>query len=263
MEKGKSLCYGKVYPFTNENLSSYNDIYDFKGADVLSVVGSGDQYFSSILFGANSVTLFDNNVNTLYYFYLKFYSIMVLSYEEFINFFVNTSLQYTDSYIKVREYLPIKVRAFFDNVMVTKGLSSLVLPRVILSDMRDFNSGRVIPYLDRDNYYKLQEMLKSQSFPELKLASLENLHSELSTKYDLMLFSNIYMYLVMRVKQYKEFLKNYKKFLTSDGVIQAQYCWTSKYDEFVSYGFNCDLVDPANYQLHESGKKDAVISLVK
>ena len=39
----------KVYKFSNENLTSYQELYDFTDKKVLSVIGSGDQYFSSIL----------------------------------------------------------------------------------------------------------------------------------------------------------------------------------------------------------------------
>ena len=49
----------KLYRFSNENLTSYQDLYDFKNKKVLSVIGSGDQYFSSILYGAEEVTCFD------------------------------------------------------------------------------------------------------------------------------------------------------------------------------------------------------------
>lgn len=42
----------RVFPFTNENLTSYGKIYNFDNAKVLSFLGSGDQYFSSILHGA-------------------------------------------------------------------------------------------------------------------------------------------------------------------------------------------------------------------
>ncbi|MEG0960743.1 MAG: hypothetical protein RSE60_06630, partial [Erysipelotrichaceae bacterium] len=60
MEK-ESLKYGKVYGFTNENVSSFKDLYDFDNADVLTVLGSGDQYFTSILNGAKNVDVYDIN----------------------------------------------------------------------------------------------------------------------------------------------------------------------------------------------------------
>ena len=48
----------RIYGFTNENVFSYQSLYNFSGADVLSVLGSGDQYFSSLLYGANCVEVF-------------------------------------------------------------------------------------------------------------------------------------------------------------------------------------------------------------
>ena len=74
----------KVYSFTNENVSSYSDIYNMNGANMLTILGSGDQYFTAILNGAKNVELIDINVISWYYFVLKFTSIKYLSYEELI-----------------------------------------------------------------------------------------------------------------------------------------------------------------------------------
>ena len=63
--------YYKVYDFTNENVACLDQLYDFKDAKVLSVVGSGDQYFASILNGAKQVDLFDINPTSYLYFLLK------------------------------------------------------------------------------------------------------------------------------------------------------------------------------------------------
>ena len=52
----------KVYSFTNENVSSYSDIYNMNGANMLTILGSGDQYFTAILNGAKNVELIDINV---------------------------------------------------------------------------------------------------------------------------------------------------------------------------------------------------------
>ncbi|MEG2993723.1 MAG: hypothetical protein RR847_05580, partial [Bacilli bacterium] len=87
-----SYLYEKVYGFSNENISSYNSLYDFKDKKVLSVLGSGDQYFSSILFGAKEVDLFDSNRLAWFYFILKYYGIKTLSFKEFYDFFVTSNL---------------------------------------------------------------------------------------------------------------------------------------------------------------------------
>ncbi len=261
MNKSNVINFSKVYSFTNENLSSYSSLYDFKGKNVLSVLGSGDQYFSSILYGAKDVLLFDNNATTLYYFYLKYYSIKVLSYQEFIDFFVNYNLDFKDGYNKVKKMLPNEVRMFFDKVISNKGLSSLILPKIIINKKEDYLCGRVIPYLDKVNYYKLQDLLNNRNFPKVLVASLENLYENLDLEYDLMLFSNIYMYLSMGIKEYKNFLENYKYYLSNGGKIQAQYSWNNICDEFLDNGFRCDLVDAANYELYLRNEKDAVLTL--
>ena len=77
----------KIYKFTNENLTSFKELYDFEGKKVLSVIGSGDQYFASILYGASEVTLFDKNPLAYYYLIFKYAAIKIFSYEEFIKFF--------------------------------------------------------------------------------------------------------------------------------------------------------------------------------
>lgn len=82
----------KVYSFTNENVSSYSDIYNMNGANMLTILGSGDQYFTAILNGAKNVELIDINIISWYYFVLKFTSIKYLSYEEFIKFFITEKL---------------------------------------------------------------------------------------------------------------------------------------------------------------------------
>ena len=64
---------GKVYLFSNENVNSFKSIYNFDNATVLSVIGSGDQYFSSLLFGAKHIDLFDFNARTIYYFFLNIF----------------------------------------------------------------------------------------------------------------------------------------------------------------------------------------------
>lgn len=68
--------FSKIYRNTNENISSILSHIDVKGKDVLSVLGSSDQLFSFLCLGANSVNTFDFNRLTIYYFYLKKWSIM-------------------------------------------------------------------------------------------------------------------------------------------------------------------------------------------
>ena len=72
-----------IYGFTNENISSFSSLYDFDNAKVLSVLGSGDQYFASLLYGAKEVDLYDINKDAWNFFVLKYYGILTLEYDEF------------------------------------------------------------------------------------------------------------------------------------------------------------------------------------
>lgn len=74
----------KVYGFTNENLAVFPKIYNFDKANILTVLGSGDQYFQAKLNGAQNVDVFDINYLAWHHFVLKYTAIKVLSYEDFM-----------------------------------------------------------------------------------------------------------------------------------------------------------------------------------
>ncbi len=251
------MIYSKVYPFSNENLSSYRELYNFDGAKVVSVLGSGDQYFASKLYGSKEEVLFDNNATTIYHFILKFYSIRVLSYNEFINYFVKYRLNYTNSYVKVRKYLPNEVKNYFDNFYkIKKKFSDILLTRTIVND-KDLMSDRIIPYLSEENYYKLQNILNNSELPKMYISDLLEIKNKINSKYDIMLLSNIYMYLNINAKEYKEFLSNFKNILNNNAVIQANYSWDNRVCEFRENNYIINEVDGAN--LFTS--KNSVLSL--
>lgn len=255
--------FNKVYPFTNENITSYFDLFNFNKKRVLSVLGSGDQYFSSLLFGADSIDLFDLNSTAYYYFVLKFISLKFLSYQEFVEFFVVSKLDNINIYNKIKEKLPDDVRYFFDSFLVfNKKLSNLIFKFSLNSNEDNFSTGRVIPYLDESSYYILQNKLKDKNIPKVHLVSLNYFYKRLSDKFDVMLFSNIFLYLNMDIKDYRMFLDNYKEFLNQNGVIQADYTWIEMNDvfkEFNDNGFYCHEVP----SIRNDNTSDYVFTLKK
>lgn len=263
----KSLVYGRVYPYTNENLVEYNNLFEFKDKNVLSVLGSGDQYFSFLLFGAKSVTLFDINNVSNYYFTLKYYSILILSYEEFIEFFVFSKLDNMTLYNKVRSVLPAEPRYFFDTVIKNgRKLSSLIYSVSLNSNPINFSSGRVVPYFDKDEYLLLQSILKEKKYPYIYNVSIEYLYEELNDKFDIMFFSNIFLHLSMNVKRYKELIDKYLKLLNENGIIQANYSWINEEDlqrEFIKYGFDVKTISSIRYVNEDTRFEDYVYTLKK
>ena len=67
--------YSKVYFRTNENLDYISSLVDFKDKDVLTVLASSDQLFLANSKGARVVDCFDKNKLSLYYYYLRKWTI--------------------------------------------------------------------------------------------------------------------------------------------------------------------------------------------
>lgn len=213
-----------VYPFTNENLSSYQKIYHFDNAKVLSVLGSGDQYFSSLLYGAKEIELYDCNFLAWDFFVLKYYGILTLSYEEFYDYFVTKRLDDLKYLRLLLKYMPNDVANRLEKIYNQYRSLSRLLNIDIINNK--YNNGKLIPYFDKQTYYNLQSILKKQKLPTFYLAYFQGLSSIVENKtYDIILTSNIFDWLygdleAECVKEYKALLNrfNYKE-------IQALYCW--------------------------------------
>ena len=68
-----------VFYSTNEDIKNIVKYFDFNDKSVLSVLASGDQAFYLLNNGAREVDLFDNNSLTIYYFYLRIWTIRYLN----------------------------------------------------------------------------------------------------------------------------------------------------------------------------------------
>lgn len=119
-KKIKNLkLYNTVYKFSNENLASFKNIYKFKDAKVLTVIGSGDQYFTSLLNGAKDVEIFDKNETSYLFFILKFYAIKTLSYDEFFHFLKLKDAYNFNIYNKLSKVLPLDILKYYNSILET------------------------------------------------------------------------------------------------------------------------------------------------
>ena len=75
----RSDNYGPIYFHSNEYLNEIFNEVDICGKDVLTVVGSGDQALYMYDRGVKNVDLFDKNKLTLYYYYLRVWTIKYLN----------------------------------------------------------------------------------------------------------------------------------------------------------------------------------------
>lgn len=248
----------QIYAFTNENLTSFESIYHFDGADVLCVLGSGDQYFASKLYGAKNVEVFDYNPSTWPYFALKFHAIKILSYEEFLRLFLDSRLTDWNLLNKVIPYLPYEILTDLKKMLMRDKSSPKFLYPALTDAVVNRQTGRVIPYLDETNYYKLQQILRNSSLPKMYNKNLLDLSFSTEKKgADLLLASNIFAWLNMTPQKYDGFLST-----LPIGIIEANYCWhENKFlrREFEELGFQIDLV-PSD--VPDENEKNMVITKI-
>lgn len=93
--------YGKIYYKTNEDLLFPYEEIDFYEKDVLSVLSSGDHVFTARFLEAEKVDAFDINVLTLYYFYLRLWSIQYK--KELFPKILNEDFKWLESLLKIVE----------------------------------------------------------------------------------------------------------------------------------------------------------------
>ena len=249
-----------IYPFTNENLTSYQNLYNFDNSKVLSVLGSGDQFFSSLLYGAKEIELYDSNFLAWDFFILKYYGILILNYEEFYDYFVIKRLDSSYYFNKLLQYLPQSSINRLEKLKKQYRYLSSALYLDIIEDK--YNNGEYIPYFDKEKYYQLQSILMKQKIPNFYSVHLQHLPQIVENKsYDIILTSNIFDWLYKDIEEegvteYKEILNkfNYKE-------IQALYCWNlseSLKQEFMKNNFEIQSI-PSIKTLSLSN--DSVISL--
>ena len=236
----------KVYGFTNENVAAYPNLYNFDNAEVLSVLGSGDQYFISILAGAKDVTVFDVNKNAWYHFVLKFMAIRHLSYEEFWKFFIQDGLDNIGLYLEIREYLPTEVKKFFDVMRIMKAkFSSIKIRAAFMDSFTKEDYLKMLPYLNKENYYKLQMLLNNSALPKCIIKDFKDIAiGDGRKKYDLLLLSNIYHWMDIEPSDYQKLLDKF-----DPCIIQALYVWHcySEVKEFEDLGFELTTIPPVKH----------------
>lgn len=231
--------------FSYKNLSSYGRLYDFDQSSVISLLDSGDDYLSCLLYGCDKVDLFDKDNLSYEYLLFKIEAIKNLSYEEFFKLFFIDKLN--------NKYL-------FHKILMNSEIKTIKINNPKVRKDIKYDSGEFIPYLDKINYYKLQSILKSLSYPEFYKTSIWKLSDFISCQYDIMLASSIFDNLYQKGKV--RGIKNYKKLLDSFDInqIQAYYCHGFMSDdveiEFLNRGFDIDFVDSIK-------ERDSVISLIK
>jgi hypothetical protein len=250
----------RVYSFTNENLTGLSSLYNFENAKVLSVLGSGDQYFTAVLKGAKEIVLFDNNIDAWDYFRFKLNALKHFSYGQFYDAFLTFECFYEEEYEHSRDLLSQEDAKKMDELKDVCGNLNMLLKYSDLPLLR-YGRGINIPYLDYDAYKELQLRLREMPEPKFHPVDILKLPEVLdSMKYDVILTSNILQWIGGR---FEDPIMDYRVFLEQFDCpeIQAMYTWRIQDEfkkEFIDKGYVIDTILPAK---KSSNNENYVLSL--
>ena len=204
--------YSSIYTFTTENLNGYIKKLNLKNKKVLTVTASLDHMLNLVLNGVKEIDNYDINKNTYFFANLKIAAMKVLSYDEFLNFFSGCEDKMTMTfvskkinenplvldykvYMKIRPYLPEDCVYYWDLMYKEFNYNGKEMESrfCFSSDKKGSISNN--EYLKNElNYNKTKNNLNSVKV-NFYATDFLNLHN-LPNKYDCILCSNIYDYLV-------------------------------------------------------------------
>lgn len=290
----------RVYSYTNENIKSYLNNFDFNDKNsALSVLSSGDQVFNLIHNGITNIDTFDSNYLTEFYSLgIKKSMILKYNYKDFLHKYLDLLLGYYSIYkesIFIEKLLPYMDNryAIFWNELVKFNydlqsnnsdkrllISDIVTKRFIMKDrIKLYNN-----YLSSNEDYEIlkDNLLNSKiNFSCLDILDISN---KFNNKYDFILLSNIFDYLDSRFKfewNYsclKEEINKMNSMLNNDGVILIHYLFKcimedNKVKGTLIAGSNVKYNDLTNEELcyfdfsdnknYSDNMKDAVIYVRK
>ena len=185
--------YSKCYPFTNERLKDLTALIDKENINnALCVLSSGDHAFNLIYHGISDIDTFDCNIVTDYYALgFKKTAIECLTYQQFLDFFFNSSSEHQEIERYIISCLPEKYQNFWQNYIRyladsdKKSIGVFGLLGFIENYMQENNN-----YLSSEQDYKqLQKNLLNAKINFKKMTIKDIYHQK--EHYDLIMLSNI------------------------------------------------------------------------
>lgn len=188
--------YEHIYPWTNENLRDFFDMFDVKEKKVLCPTSSGDYFLNLALEGATDITCFDINRLSKYYQELKITLIKRLDYSDFENILFSNDVYtclityFSNNDIQFKKALKESVYEFWSNVLKQYEINSIMSHDV---QVDAYWNNKYL--LNEKNYYQLKNRLKTVKLRYLD-CDIKNLNKITHEKYDYIFTSNIFYYLM-------------------------------------------------------------------
>ncbi len=244
-----------VYAFTNENINDLLTKLNLNSTNkVLTIAGSGDQFFNLATKGLSKIDLIDINPLSEYYILgFKLALIKMCDFEDITSIFdllfKNRHFNFEEE-IKILKilvlYMPFKYQEFWQKIidyyytLQSKYLKNIKLMQILTKDYY-YNLEEITFYntylQSKESYQNLQAMLNYLK-PTFYHASLYT--TKLSTRYDLIFCSNILEYYYHQNMTLPDLKKLYAKLypnLSPNGLILASYMYSfiNNFHEYSNY----------------------------
>lgn len=201
-------CYDSLYFSSNEKFSSLFSGFDFKDKDVFSIVGSGDQALYFYNQGARQVDLYDINIVSIYYYYLRLWCIKYLG-----DLYPMISISYINNVIsKVKPSDSNEENAY----NYWKKLINYYEYDYELQSLFFFGSSSLPLYQRIYDVYKLNGIISSKciNYAPIDITKPVNI----CEKYDIIFVSNLSEY-ITNTKSFNTYSDNLDNLLKNDGVV--------------------------------------------
>ena len=267
--------YTTAFLNTNEPLGQYYKVFPIEGGRVLTVAASGDHILQAVCNGAREIDAFDKNKIALYFAKLKVAAVKALDQWEFSEYYKD--FENMSYYRKVRKYLDLDVRIFFDALYSSKNCEEYIDYLVDRGFLVENSKGY---YAFDENYkyisidkafqrrFEIVEVLEpnyektKNNLERVKINYyLSTLHTVLDktppdSRYDAVFLSNIYNWLRGdEMLEFNSFLENIlSKVLTDEGMIAV---YASPYEEVAyieEYKGSIKKDDEKVYVYHNNGR---------
>lgn len=226
-----------IYRFTTEDITSYFHHLENK-KNILSVIGSGNQILNSILAGARNIDCFDISIFPEYYLYLQLASIMALSKEDYLNYFLSDDREVLfsdDLYDLVSNKLSGKYKEFWDSLYNFDDGIDIYNSLLFRQDV--YYQGLEIernPFLQDDNYDRLKHILETESI-KINTMVTNIVETKMRKEYDLINLSNILIY-YLNLSQFPNYLETNFCLSPNGEIINYFFCLPPVIeDEFTTY----------------------------
>ncbi len=232
-----------LYSFTTENILWYLPSFDMHDKKVLTIWWSWDHMLNSYLQWASIVQSYDINLLTKFYWELKWYAVLYLSYNEFLAFFMIDSDQALDFdvYKKLRNYMSVSSQFFWDSLYKYFDNSGVNIRKSEFFnntyDQTDYKISYNTYLQDEWQYNTLQTILQNKYFHR-EIQDIKNLPSLIRSNtiewlYDVILLSNISDYItdlfpwwwIESLQSYENFIQKILSIVHKGWLIQCAYIY--------------------------------------